>query len=165
MIGDIVKLIDALRSEPLADPSDLSGMVEARRTLDRARAVLADVIAAIDADIQTALARQGLREAVVNGTKVTIRPGGWVGWDNDRLRHAVLSRARDMALAIDRENTAVNPDTGERVPTWDQAVRAIVDVWPLAGYQARAQALKALQLDPSEFAERGPDRLSIGEAR
>lgn len=63
-------------------------------------------------------------------------------------------------LALESTDTAVDPETGERVATWSQAVEAISTHWNLAG--PRVTALKErLGLDPDEFRKSGKSKATV----
>ena len=80
---------------------------------------------------------------------------GWTrrrsAWDNDALRRNALRVMRDQIVA-----EAVDPETGERTHTWDQAVTALSTLYNLAGYNARVTALRDLGLDVGDYSVQGP---------
>jgi hypothetical protein len=82
-----------------------------------------------------------------------MRGGGRRQFDNDRLRSHVLRRGRERAAAV---SPAVDRDTGEVVPTWDQAVAFVGDVYRLSGDNVRVTALKDLDVNIGEFCEVAP---------
>lgn len=87
-------------------------------------------------------------EATVPGVAYLVR--NWTKnrskWDNDALVRDVLRQ-----LQAELPPHAVEPDTGERVHTWEQAVTALLRTFSIGGYQARITQLQRLGLDPSEY--------------
>lgn len=87
--------------------------------------------------------------------RATIRYGSKkTEWDRAGARHAILALERDVACS-DRLNTAVDPETGEVVPTWVQCL-AVVDRYWLQGPKGDrvdplVTPIKAAGLDPNEF--------------
>ena len=58
---------------------------------------------------------------------------------------------------------AIDPETGEMVHTWDQAVDALSALYNLAGYNARIATIKRLGLSVDDYCREGPwvPRVSI----
>jgi hypothetical protein len=79
-------------------------------------------------------------------------------WRNDELRRDVFRALKNRVPPH-----AVEPDTGERIHDWDQAIAAVTDVFNLAGYNARVAKLKALGIETRDYCEEGAWR-STAEA-
>lgn len=72
----------------------------------------------------------------------------WREWKNDRLLSDVLSKARTMNAPH-----GVDPETGEMIFTFDQAVAALSEVYNLSGNNARLRAIRALGLSADDYAK------------
>lgn len=72
-------------------------------------------------------------------------------WQSEQLRGDAL-----RALKASVPAHAVDPETGEAVHTWDQAIAAVSRVYNLAGYNARVTALRDIGLDVGEYSTQGP---------
>lgn len=72
-------------------------------------------------------------------------------WNNEALLRDVLRQ-----LQAELPAHAVEPDTGELVHTWEQAVSGLLRTFSIGGYQARITQLQRLGLDPSEYCVEKP---------
>lgn len=79
-------------------------------------------------------------------------------WENALLREHALKAARDSI-----EPEAVDPETGTRVPSWDQAVASIERVWSFLGGNAKTSGIKALGLVPGDYCheEKAPPTIQV----
>ena len=71
-----------------------------------------------------------------------------VKWDRPAAQNAILRLERDIAVT---EDFAVDPDTGEKVPTWDQAVKVIQKYWLLGN--PRTTPMKEAGIEPNDFSD------------
>lgn len=104
----------------------------------------------LDSELETRIAaghRSG--DVVCDGRAVIRWSADKVEWDRDAARRAILSLEREIAVSDDKANAAVDPDTGEIVPTWEQALAVLQKYWLLGN--PRTTPMKAAGLDPSEF--------------
>jgi hypothetical protein len=135
---------DAVNQETVSTET----LVELYAAIDKAVPELRQVQAAIAEKCAAVVPPGG---AVVGQRFVTPRRSkSRKGWKHDVLNHAVLTAGRDAATA---ESSVADPYTGEKVPTWDQAVEWIKTFWPLGGNGVRITPLRAIGLDPDEFAD------------
>lgn len=89
------------------------------------------------------------------------------GWQHDRLREKVVSTLRQLAIG-DVDRVAVNPATGEPVPTFDQALDGLLYVYRLGGDAAKLGrtlkdgttkgGLRSLGIDPDDYCQGGNER-------
>lgn len=77
-------------------------------------------------------------------------------WRNDELRRDVFRAMKNRVPPH-----AVEPDTGERVHTWEQAIAAVTETFNLAGYNARTTKLKALGITTADYCSEGAWRASV----
>ena len=77
-------------------------------------------------------------------------------WSSERLLDDVISASK-RGLAPH----GVDPDTGERVFTWDQALLAIKTAYNLSGYNVRTKVLKNLGLYSGDYCEEDAWRATV----
>lgn len=77
-------------------------------------------------------------------------------WDSDQLLRDLMRNMRDTVTPA-----AVDPDTGERVHTWEQAVNALRKGYGLKGYHASITTIREHGLDVGDYSTQGPWRPKI----
>lgn len=71
-------------------------------------------------------------------------------WSSEPLKRDALQAAKGMTAPH-----AIDPETGEMMHTWEQAIAAIDRLYNLAGYNARVTAIRDLGLDVRDYATEG----------
>lgn len=122
------------------DPSPLS-LLRIIRSLRRDLSIIED-------DLVRQLA-DGHRnnEVICDGAATVKWAAASVEWDRDAARRAILALEQEMAIASGE--AAVNPETGEKVATWQQAVDVVSRYWLLGN--PRTTPMNEAGLDPADF--------------
>jgi hypothetical protein len=77
-------------------------------------------------------------------------------WSSERLLDDVVAASKRSLSPH-----AVEPDTGELVHTWDQAILALKRAYNLSGYNVRTKVVKDLGLYTADYAEEDAWRASV----
>jgi hypothetical protein len=77
-------------------------------------------------------------------------------WSNERLFDDVIAASK-RGLSPH----GVDPDTGERLHTWDQAILALKRVYNHSGYNVRTTVVKELGLYTADYCEEDAWRASV----
>lgn len=77
-------------------------------------------------------------------------------WQNAQLLADVLRGAQASTAPH-----AVDPETGELVFTWAQAITAVTRFYNLTGYNVRLTPLKQIGLDAGDYSTQGPWRARV----
>lgn len=124
------------------------------------RRLLADVEAAVTwaASRNASIPKTG---TLADGRAYTLKRGAdRKGWDHDRWKHD--ARQEVIRMHLPAGALLVDPDTGEALDAVPVAQRIAAEVQNVHGSTApRVTALKALGLDPDNYAETIPGRWSV----
>jgi hypothetical protein len=151
MTGDWLAAIETAAADSTLDDTQLVDLLADVRDTIRQLRLLDDELVARIADGKT----QG--ELVADRATIRYSRSG-EKWDRDAANRNIMSLERDLA-ASDRANAAVDPDTGEIVPTWEQAL-AVIDSYWLRG-NPRKTPMREAGLDPDEYTEGGTRTVRI----
>jgi len=77
-------------------------------------------------------------------------------WSNERLLDDVIAASKRSLSPH-----GVEPDTGEMVHTWDQAIIAMKRAYNLSGYNVRTKVVKDLGLYTADYCEEDAWRASV----
>jgi hypothetical protein len=77
-------------------------------------------------------------------------------WSSERLLDDVIAASKRSLSPH-----AVEPDTGERVHTWEQAVMAMKRAYNLSGYNVRTTVVKELGLYTADYCQEDAWRASV----
>lgn len=144
-IGD--RLDDDLRTELFEVMHDLLFMDTANliETLRRVRQTMGD-LKLLEADIVKAITEQRPAGPIDGESAEVTYSQKSVKWNRGAAKNAILQLERDIAVS---EDSAVDPETGEKIPTWDQAVKVIDKYWLLGN--PRTTPMKEAGIEPNEF--------------
>ena len=132
-------LFEVMRDLPNSDTSTrIEILRQIRRTVADLKLLEADVVQAIAAG-------QPAGPIVGEAAEVTYSQKS-VKWNRPAAKNSILRLERDIAVT---EDFAVDPDTGEKVPTWDQAVKVIEKYWLLGN--PRTTPMKEAGIEPNDF--------------
>jgi hypothetical protein len=88
---------------------------------------------------------------VLDGGRAVVKYGAErTTWDRDAARRGILALERETAIAAGE--WAVDPDTGEKVPTWEAALEVVQRYWNLA--DPRVTPMREAGIDPNEYRTR-----------
>lgn len=145
--AQVTRLATEMVSSGLMDDRGKVGLLTVLRDLRRELAI-------IDDDLVTQLAATRSNGETIEDIAVVRFGSQRTEWDRDAAYRAIMARAREDACA-DTANCAVDPDTGERSPTWEQAVAAFEAFYVRGEKGIRVDPLvrpmRDAGHDPSEF--------------
>jgi len=126
-----------------AEPEDLVATLDEIRNVQKILAVVKD-------DIVAAVCKDRAAGALVGTAEVSWRKKG-EKFDKAAAARSILAREYELATAS--PDHAVDPETGEVVPTWQQAMDAVNRHWNLPN--PRKTSMKTIDIDPKLFASDG----------
>lgn len=154
-------MIDELESAATDETLDVSELVD---LLVQVRA-MKDRLGLIESELVSRLARGRKQGETLDGGRAVVNYGSTkIVWDRDAARRAILSRERE--LAISNGDWAVDPDTGEKIPTWEAAVQVAEKYW-LIGPKGTDRIdplvtpMREAGIDPDDFRTRTGRTISV----
>jgi hypothetical protein len=140
-------MIDELETAAVDDTLDVSELID---LLTQVRAMRSR-LGLIESEIVGRIARGRSHGEVLDGGRAVVKYGAErTTWDRDAARRGILALEREHAITSGE--WAIDPDTGEKVPTWEAALEVVQRYWNLA--DPRVTPMKEAGIDPSEYRTR-----------
>lgn len=140
-------MFEELESAATDDTLDVSEQVELLRQVRAMRSQLA----LIESELVARIAHGRRHGETVDGGRAVVKYGAErTTWDRDAARRGILALEREKAIS--EGEWAIDPDTGEKVPTWEAALEVVQRYWNLA--DPRVTPMKEAGLDANEYRTR-----------